>query len=91
VAGSCLAVQVAEALSFTEAWPQRLPRRGRSEHSSFSTGRRRRLGVNLALTLDPPARSPALAGWSAMRGVICGALICCAGDEKVRPLPVIDR
>ena len=40
-------------------------------YSSFSTGRRRRFGVNLALTLDRLARSPAPVGWSAVVGVIC--------------------
>ena len=37
-------------------------------YSSFSTGRRRRFGVNLALTLDRPPGSPAPAAWSAVVG-----------------------
>jgi hypothetical protein len=45
-------------------------RRMNEAYSSFSTGRRRRLGVNVVLTLDRPPRSPALDGWSAVLGVI---------------------
>jgi hypothetical protein len=46
-------------------------RRTNEAYSSFSTGRRRRFGVNLALTLDRPARLPAPDGWSAVTGLIC--------------------
>ena len=49
-------------------------------YSSFSTERRRWFGVNLALTLDRPARTPVLAGWSVVMGVI--GLLLPPGRER---------
>jgi len=53
-------------------------------YSSFSTERRRWFGVNLALTLDRLARTPVLAGWSVVMGVI-GLLLPPRPREGERP------
>jgi hypothetical protein len=47
-----------------------MTRRTNEAYLSFSTERRRRFGVNLALTLDRPVGTPVPNGWSAMRAVI---------------------